>query len=480
MKKILMISAALSALALPASAGPILEDMISDGMSWQAGESAVMDGAETYSDLTITGHGSSVTLKTLQVQRTEGVISADFEEMNFMPGRPEAVSLEAGKVRLDQRIFDLGPRGIEKMLGSSVLSDPTSDQSCGDLDMPFSIDLTGLEANGNPNAALSIEEVGVTYGVVGADTDCIMDMDLMMTGLSMTEETGFSADIGGLGFDVYWSMLNARAPLNEDVPYTARFAMVDTVLGMGGTEQARIDKVTSNSSMDPASLKGLIEAGYFEAYHDMVMSELTGAPMDFSKISVPAIWNAVRDIVSDGSFEMSGAVITGDIAQALSGSKFLARGRSLDMSMRFDQDGPDVATELSIDSADLFSMDAKIAMTIDEMDPALAEMGPGALMMTAPVSFGSLSVFIEDEALGDILAEEMGIDPYMAIEPSLLGLVGPTKAKMVADWVARAQDGGTYFAAAPDAPLPVMQAFAALMGDWTVLGGMINATTTKE
>lgn len=474
MKKILLASVALSALAIPVTAGPILDEMLGDHFTWTTDEAAVTGGVEVYSGLTVKGYGDTVAFEGLKLQKKDGQVLVQFEGMDLFPGTGDATRVGSGSFAGVDRIFDLSPAQYEALITDSLLSEVSSDQSCKDLNLPFKLSVKDIVLTGDPSADMTIDELGFAYEIDDPAGDCLVDVDFDIQGIKASDD-GVVFALKDMAFDIYWSMLNGRVPANMDTTYTASFAMNDMSIAMGGAEQAVIDRISSQSSMDPASLKALIESGYFAAYQDMVLSEMTGAPLDMSKISIPAIWNAMGEITSQGGLEISGAEIKGDMAQAMTGMKLLARGRTLDIGMDYTQDKSDIDMSIALESDGLVDAGLSFSLVMDDMDPGLAEMGPSALMMSAPLSIASVSANLDDEALGALIAEEIGFNPYAMVMPALMDVIGPNKAEAVYNWLQNAQNGGATFTAAPDAPMPVLQTFAGFMGDWASFGDMINA-----
>jgi hypothetical protein len=476
MKKILMTGAALSALVGPAYAGPILDSAMETGMTWTADSSAVVDGVETYTGLTVSRINRSITIENLQLAQRGGKVFAEFQGMEIFPGSNEATSVKEGAFDISARVFDVGLAGIEKAFMEDPYSPGAMDRVCNEISVPFSATFEGMSAYGDPEVTLDVDMFKVDYDVIDPKGDCIMDADVSVSGVSMGGPDGTGVLIEEIAADMYWSLLNARAPSDLSATYTSKLSILNTTFEIIGEEQVSIDEILSEGSLQAGSLEALIGAGYFEAYSKLLSTGVNEGSPDFTDISVPAIWNAVREIVSDGTFKVSGAEITGNALQSLFPSEFLAKGRDLDLLIAYDQDAEDILIDMDVKSSELIDAELSLGFVLDELDPSLAEMGPSAVMMVGPVSLSSIDVSLNDGDLGRIIGGQLGFDPYAMAEPTVSSMLGAVKGEIIADWLEAARNGGASFSAKPDTPMPIMEAFAGFMGDWKRFGERLNAS----
>ena len=495
MNKSLLATTALIALVLPsipAYAGPILDDLLGPSFtSWTATDDNIeSDGTETYTGLSLEGEDEDIVFDRITLQRTDDFLTVDFEGLSSVTTGHETMLVSRGSLSADVRFFKSGLSMFDRLIEDEI-------ETCEELDLPFRLqahdvalqevdssssgEISGSATNAESNITFGIDLIAIDYAVNVDHGDCIVDMDMMATGMSMNDGNGFAISIAELDGAVWWSLLNERVPQNLLKPYTIRFDAIDTDIAVGGMSELHINRISGNNSLDPGSMKALVESGYYTAYRDIITSSESDIPFDLSYISIPAFWNATADLVSDGSFTMSGLEITGDLAFRETGTKIFERGRKLDLSMDYTQNTADVSTKLSIRSDDLLDVNMNTDFVIEDMDMALDGTGIEMLMVAAPILLRSFSVELKDEMLGEILGSEFGEqfgDPYMMVETLLMGAIGNEKAALVAQWLGRARNAdGTSFAAAPDRPIPVMQIFENVMGDWSALGKLINART---
>ena len=514
MNKSLSATTALIALVLssmPAYAGPILDDLVGPSFtSWTASDENIKsDGSEIYTNLSLEGVDETITFDEITLQRGDDLLTVDFKGMNSVTSDLEsALQVSKGFLSGDLRLFTAGISMLDNLIEDKVetcdefdvpfrfkahdllLHEPevppseatsgeTSESNSGDNSSATSSVTSGAAKSVESNFTLGLDMIAIDYGVNTDNGDCIMDMDMTATGLSLDDESGFSISVAWLDSSVWWSLLNEQAPQNLSKPYTARFDINDTDVIINGMPELHIDLISTNNTLDPASMSALVNSGYDSAYRDIIGSSESEDALDFSDISLPIFWNATADLVSNGDFTISGLEITGDLASIHTGTRIFERGRKLDLSLNYEQNAADVSTNLSVKSDDLFDVDLNAGIVMDDMDMALEDFGPEALMIAAPVSLRSLSVKLKDDKFGAILGNEYKVDPYMMVEPTLMTWLGHEAAGMISEWLGQARTGGTSFVAAPDQPVPVMQIFEGVTGDWSALGQLLNVKTGK-
>ena len=492
MNKSLSATMALIALVLPsmpAYAGPILDELVGPSFaSWTASDENIKpDGSEIYTNLSLEGENETITFDSIMLQRTDDLLAIDFEGLDSTTTDNEAMQVSRGSLSGDMRLFATGLSVIDNLVEDKI-------ETCDELDLPFRLQVhdvvlyepDGTSSGENSGAtlnresiALGIDQIRIDYSVNTDEDDCIMDMDMTAKGLTMNDGSELAISIAELSGTAWWSLLNEKALQNLSKSYTARFDVIDTDVMIGGMSELHIDRISSNNTLDPASMKALVDSGYFTVYHDIISLSESDTALDFSDISVPTFWNATADLVSNGDFNISGLEITGDLASSAMNTMIFKRGHKLDLSMDYVQNTADVSTNLSIKSDGLFDVELNTDFVMDDMDMALGKLGPEALMIATPVSLRLLSIKLMDDKFGDILGKQYQIDPYMMVEPFLMTWLGPEDAGMVSKWLGQARTGGTTLVAAPDRPVPVMQIFEGIMSDWSALGKLLNIRTEK-
>ena len=478
----LPIIAATLALAMPAHAGPILDEISGPALAWTSAQESESNGIETYSGLRLQGSGDNITFISLKLSRANDMISAEFEGMDIMAGTEsenETFYVKAGVLEADPRLFRLGASGIDRVIDNYIMADPSETPECSELDMSFRISMSDVRFNGD--APLLFETLDINHAIQDPKGDCILDMDMTTTGIRMNIDEMMDFYISRFESDIYSTLLDMKPPENPESAYTANFTLTDMNIAVQGQEQFRVDEISFESSMDPSSLAGMIDSGYFSIYNDMIngiSDENSESKPDFSNFSLPAMWNGIGNIISNGNLLVKGAIITGDMPGQMSGQLF-ANGRKLDMSAIYDQKKSDVMTELTISSPGLFDFNLELDMVLDEIGSDFKGAEPGDLLALAPASLRSMSIRIEDEAFGDIIEQEMGFSPYLMTGFFLVDFLEADEAAKFDEWLARAQTGGTSFSANPNNPIPLMQIFEGFMGNWASLGTMLNTTVGK-
>ena len=180
---------------------------------------------------------------------------------------------------------------------------------------------------------------------------------------------------------------------------------------------------------------------------------------------------------SYGDFNISGFEIIGDFPQAMLDSQIAKPGRKINLLLAYEQNQADLSAQLWLKSPDLLDVNTHIDFVLEDLDPDMAEQGPEALAMI-PVSLRRFSTSIKDHTLGAIIGNEMGIDPYMMMQPLLLGITDPEKADSITKWLEQARVDGAFFKAHPDKPMPLPELMAGVNGDWSALAAMLKASTT--
>ena len=472
MKKLLL-GTILASTAVPVFAGPILDSMTPKGMTWTAEGEDVSGAGETYTGLVFTRGNWTAEVAEMTISEKANLTSLMMADGKMAKSNGDMTSFEGINLTFDRAVFnDL----FETLQAGPTIITP---EVCAKFDAPFDMSAEALSIDA-AGSTLSIESLSGRYDVVAPDENCIVDMELAISGFSGVEKNGASTKFASI-------KLSAFSPMRADHPVTdlsrdfeADLAITDLVFGYGGAEQARIDSITSSSFVDVKSMAALAGSGYHELAGDLIRAEGDVNNINFSKFSLPKIWNALRETKAEGAFKIAGAEITGQMAQMVTGSELLAQGRDLNFLTVYQKASENIHFGLDIESSDLLHSELELHLVMDGMDEGLASSGPSALMMTMPISIAAAKLTLDDQGIGAYARSEFGLDHYSLIGPMVSSNLGPTKGEMVASWFEAVRNGGASVSIAPEAPLSLGMVFAGFMGDWAAFGEMMNVTVKPE
>ena len=478
--KTLLLGTAVGLLAAPAVAGPVLESMLASNAGWSAAESDISEGSETYTDLVITQDGArAAVLERLTLDESGGIIAIDAGGAVLDPDKDTSMTFDALTARVDRDGLATAGRWLTENSDMLMSDGPLVAEACEKLDAPITASMHGLTIARPGNGSLQAENVSASYDIAEPDGACLLDTSLDISGMGITSPD-LDIFIASLRGDTLTPLMPQRT-VDGAGTYYSKGGMNGLSLSMSGSQELRIGSISFESEADSEGVSALAGTGYFELVEKLLEAGEAGRTPSLSgeDMSLPAIWNAMREVTVNSEFALRGLEITGSMAMAMTGSQTLSPGRTLDMTMTSGKDGPVVWANADIRSPGLATLRVGLETVMQEMDPSLASAGPSAFMMAAPISVSELAIDIDDQGLGEILAQETGIDVYARAVDATAGMIGQAKAESLGDWLATARKDGAYLAAAPDVPMPITQVFTGVMGPWDSFGAAINATTEK-
>lgn len=478
MKKLLL-GSVLIGLSGPAMTGPLLENMLPEGSSWTAASQDVGADAETYDGLEVTfEQGRSAHIESLEITQ-EGDLLAIRSEAGELRG--------AGGTRAGFGSLSMTTTPEIKDLAEVFFSTPglsgaplSPEDACTKLDQPLTLSMADVSLEDDNESRLTAVQLDLVQKAEKTQTSCLVDMSVDLAGLVVSDGT-IVTKVEGISAGSYAALSPPETVELDPAPYTSRFKMSGLTMSADGQDQLRIAHVEGTSSTEAESLAALARTGYFDLVKKVAEAGGPGglAGLDRDAYSIPAVWNAMRAVTSQGQFSIDDLEITGDQLQAVGGTALLAKGNRLDAGIEIDKTGKAIDLTISLDSPNLVAFHGKLGLVMDPLDDSLAEMGPSALMVTMPISLAGAELSFTDDGLGQTVTREMGIDPYMMAEAGIAGTLGPSKAKLVADWLAGATEGGATFAIDPSVPVPAVSLLTGVMGDWSSFGKTLGASSGK-
>lgn len=479
MKRILLAATLLSA-ASPAISGPIMDGLLG-GINYKSSSENIADGVEVYEGFEITREDDRIVSASLIAREVDGLIHVEATGTEFF-NRENAI----GSVVSVTASFDPSVRDAMRSIyldgqDHAVFNALISREACAELDLPMSISMEGLAMDEAVNGRFEVASMTMSYDIVDPEEDCVVDFAFSVDDLKMEGANSSLVVVDNINVGAHGSMLTAEAPLKIDDTYTARAEINAMSISIGGAEQLRIDRILSEAQHDASMTTALVDTGYFTAVNALTQSDGAVPVQEIAPMSkIAEIWNALLDGDGHNAIVIENIEITGQIPQAMTGLPILSVGRSLNAEIKANK--TDAAVDLSVAASSEGLADIRFVLStiMTELDPGMGDVHPSAMMMSAPVSITGVGVELLDEGLGDFAASLTGFDLYADVPAMAAGIIGPQKAGKIADWLLGAKNGGAYFSAAPNTPLPVMQAFVGFMGDWNAFGQMINAKSSLQ
>lgn len=474
MKRPLIGTAALiSLLTGPASAGPALDALVGlmpEGSEVRHTAERVEGGEEVYEGLEISAGGDLVRLEAARLTLTEGAVSLIGERVSVTPA--EGGGGEIGQIDLSipLAIAEL-PAGAFRVSEGGVRMSP---ELCAVLRTPLRMRASGLTLGDR----VSAETVRLDAAVSGPDTVCALDLTQGVTGLSLT-------DPAGLGLRVASQEIRVRTPVTAGLPevmtgetWSSRLTLSGADLLMDGTVELSADRIEGGARLVGDSLLPLAKAGHTRALARALLTR--EAPAE--QLPWADLWNGVREVVGEADLQVSGLEVTGTGLATLVGvAGPLDPGSRLDLEGGLIKDAAGLRGQLTLDGSATALVGVEFAVTAGAADPSFNTLPPGALLTGAPLSLAGAGLRLSDRGAGALIGRVLGADPYTLLESALPAWVGTEKAGLVTGWVGTARDGGeAVVRAAPAEPVPVLTLGMMGLGDWAVLGEMLNVSTGSE
>ena len=470
MKKTLLgTAAALTLLSGPALAGPALDTFVGlmlEGAEGRHTAERVEGAEEVYEGLEISAGGDLVRLEGARLSLTEGSVSLIGNGVRFT--RAEGGGGEIGQIDLSVPLAIAGlPVGAFRISEGGVRMSP---ELCAVLRTPISLRASGLTLGGR----VSAETVRLDAAVSGPDTVCALDLTQGVTGLSLT-------DPAGLGLRVASQEISLRTPVTAGLPevetgetWSSRLTLSGTELLMNGAVELRADRIEGGARLIGDSLLLLAKAGHTRA---LARAFLTAEP-PAEQLPWADLWNGMRAVVGDGDVRVSGLEVTGSGLSGLVGvAGPLDPGSRLELAGTVSKDTDGLRGQLTLDGSALALIGVDLALTTGPADPSFNMLPPSALLTGAPLNLAGAGLRLSDRGAGLLVGRLIGADPYALLETALPAWVGPEKAALVISWLSEARDGGeAALRAAPTEPVPVLTLGMMGLGDWSLLGTMLNVS----
>lgn len=460
-------------LALPAAAGPILDRILPDTAKW-TGSEADIDNLETYAELTIVDGETSIYISSLQLIETD-VITFEARGVIVESGS-NTIGAEAVSLSGVQDVF----AGLDVLTAILKKDDvaPMTPADCVKADTPIDLIAKNVKISDSTTIA-SIDVLAVSYDIVSPQADCISDITIKAGNMSVSDNSGLSISLDGAELDIFFTLFSDRAPVDTDSLFTSSLSLDGLRIDADGVEQVRVSRIASSGSLASAGLPSLYSAGYAGLVQAFSLFRINGQAPDMTGVSTPAIWNAAIKLDAAAALEAYDVVMTGDMAQTISGSDMLAQGSRLDLSGNVLKSGSEVAFVFDLRGSKIADISLNINLDLLEVDEAF-DGGNRALAMTAPFALTQATVILRDNGAGEHVSEMAGADVYKLSGVAASAFVGGQSADILVEWLsgARTQEGA-YLSVRPDTPMPAVQLFISFLGSWTDLGSQLNVSTIK-
>lgn len=474
MKRPLLGTAALIALMTgPASAGPALDALVGlmlEGAEVRHTAERVEGGEEVYEGLEISAGGDLVRLEGARLTLTEGAVGLIGDRVRFT--RAEGGGGEIGRIDLSVPLAIRGLPAGTLLAGENGVR--VSPELCGALRTPIRVAGSDVTfGSGGRIASLRLDAV-----VSGPDEACLLDLTQELTGAELT-------DPAGLGLRVAEQRVRLRTPVTPGLPevatgetWSSTFSLSGAELLMNGTVELRLGRLETGLRLDGDSLLPLAATGHARALAKAIAAGR--APEE--QLPWADLWNGLRAAVGEGLVSLKGVEVTGTGLAALTGvTGPLDPGARIDLSGVARKSEEGLTGSLTLDGTATALLAVEFGVATGPADPSFNTLPPGALLTGAPISLTGASVRFSDRGVGQLLERVLGMSPYEVLNAALPGWLGAEKGALVAAWADRARDGGTAaFRAAPAEPVPLLTIGMMGLGDWTVLGQMLNVSTGAE
>lgn len=468
--KTLLTSLTLIGMAGTASAGPVLDSLLElsgnndPSITYVADDENVSLDHEVYTNLTInTGPQSMIVVESLAVKLSDGHYGIQMEGLSSFENDVLTSNTASLSASIPVDLLVLDPAGL---MGQTQM--PA--ELCLALEQPLIIELGGLTSQ----EGINIDAFAVSLEVTDAEETCLADFQLTGSGLTMAYAmNAFSASQYSMSL---FSPLGDIPTSPSGKTYKTDISVEDISFSIMGTEQLQINRISGGSEVEADSLIKVARAGYMDVAKQLQMASITGARPDLSELPIADLWNGFREIISEGSFQVSGATIVGDMPSAMSGQMMLAPGAKFDLGVDTSSQVGEASMAVEYAGNTTGDMTLSATITIGEMQNT-AEQSLEQIAMSAPVALKSASLSLKDNGIGEALLAA-GINIYDEPLKQLTPMIGPDKAMIISEWVAGARDGVASATVNPGQPVPPMMLVGGLMGDWNALAGMLNIKTS--
>ncbi|KKN90424.1 hypothetical protein LCGC14_0227930 [marine sediment metagenome] len=469
----LLLGTILATAAVPAYAGPILDELTPEGMSWSAASEISSKQGEAYTGVIFERGNWTAEIADLEVSIDGSSASMTMGKGVMAKPSGDETSFDSLSVSFDRYAVTSFLDAIDAQIGAK----PTeiSPAFCAKIDRPIQLDARALKAKSAGNE-FSIDILQSQYDILHPEGDCIVDLKVDISGFTSTDQIGVGVKFAKLSAEVYTPLRADQPVVDTSSDFRANGSVLDLTVSFGGAEQVSIGNISTTSMVDAKSMAGLANSGYYELTGEVIRADADAGKINFGKYSTAEIWNAIRHVNANGSFRIDDAKITGEMARGFTSSELLTQGRDLNFASEYKKSEENIYVSMDFDSTDLLEASLDMVLVMDAVDASTAGTGPAAIMVTMPLSVSSANVALNDMGIGSHVERELGFDAYALIGPMVAGNLGQAKGDMVAMWFDAARNGGASISIAPNPSLSVMQLFTGFMGDWTTFGEMTNAT----
>ena len=472
MKKLLL-GTILASTAVPAIAGPVLDELTPEGMTWAAASEAVSDEGEAYTGVTFKRGNWTAKIDDLKVSKNGSTASMLMGDGTMTKSSGYETSFTSFSLSFDRYAVASFLDAIDVMIGLN----PTqiTPEVCTKADVPIQIDARDLQTKSAGNV-ISIDSLKSRYDILHPEGDCIVDLKFDMMGFNSFEKIGVEVNFAALSAEIYTPLRADQPVADVSRDFKANGSIEGLSVSFGGAEQMTIGNISSTSLVDVKSMAALANSGYYALAREIIAADADTSKVNFSKYAMADIWNAMRSVNAEGALRIDDAKITGKMAQDFASSELLAVGRELNFASAYKKSEENIYFSMDFASPELLEASVDLTLAMNAVDPSTAGTGPSAIMVTMPLSVSSASVQLNDQGLGFHVEREFGHNPYAFIGPMVAVNLGQAKGDMVTTWFEAARNGGASISLAPSAPLPLMQLFTGFMGDWAHFGEMTNVT----
>jgi len=466
-------AAALCLFTGPALAGPALDTftgLMFDGAETRHASERVEGDAEIYESLEITAGGNLWRFDQVRFRLTENAVALSGTGMR-LTARDGAV---VGVGELDLSIpmaFEAMPTDALKFGEGGVRISP---DLCGALRTPLQVQIAGLTLQDG----ITVESLGLETSVSGPEAACLLDLMQEMSGFTLT-------DPSGLGIRIASQQIKVKTPVTPGLPevatgetWVSELTLSGAEVLVNGTVELRLDRLEGEVRLIGDTLLPLAAAGHTRA----LARAIATAQAPEEQLPWADLWNALREVVGDGRLQMTGLAVTGsELAKLVDVMGPLDAGSRLDLTGEVIKNTTGLQGAFTLDGSATALIGLDLALSTGPADPSFNTLPPSALLTGAPIGLAGAGLRLSDRGAGALIERAVGMNPYTLLEAVLPGWVGAEKAALVMGWMGSVRDGGSAsLRVTPAEPVPLLTIGMMALGDWALLGTMLNVSTVSR
>lgn len=471
--KTLLISTALISAPSLSSAGPLFDDLFLGEMNYSSSNESISNDMEVYRDFKLLSKqgAEEASADMFAIKKVGKTTSVQIEGLSTETGSGDTAYIASLEFSFNHNALN-EDADFEKIF-SEELPDA---ETCVASDFEILTSMKGFSVDPDGPDRFDIQSIDAKYDILDPEGDCIVDMVIDVIGVDGTIADPMPIDITAAQIfsEVYSSMRIDKLPSDTSKNYTASISVSDASLGMSGAEQVSLGNFILSSETDVKTLDAVEQSGYQDFVNALALSDFDDYER-IEKTAVPKLWNALREISASGLMMIEDVVITGNMAQMMSGSDAFAPGRSFNVSTEIIKEKEVFKIGKNLEISDFASLSFGLSGQMDEMSPDFMSLSEEMMAMSFPISFTGMDVSYVDEGISSQFSRFFGMDPYVMTYVSLTDMIGESKSALVRDWLMSAKTGGARFSASPVYPLAPMEVITGAMGDWNKFGQRINA-----